>query len=68
MNSVNKSMKKDNELITNLKKLYRPPRGINRVQPLQDKIGATAQQIRQAIEILGFDREKVEQYLLGGSR
>ena len=37
-------------------------------QSLKDKTGATAKQIRQAIEKLGFDRNKVEQYLLNKSR
>jgi hypothetical protein len=36
----------------------------NKVQSLQDKIGATALQIREAIEVVGFDRVKVEQYLI----
>ena len=35
-----------------------------KVQSLQDKTGATAQEIREAIEKVGFDREKVEQYLI----
>ena len=35
-----------------------------KMQSLKDKTGATAQEIREAIEKLGFDREKVEEYLL----
>lgn len=35
------------------------------LQSLQEKIGATAEQIRKAIEKVGFDREKVEQYIEG---
>ncbi len=35
------------------------------LQSLQEKLGATAEQIRKAIEKVGFDREKVEQYIKG---
>ena len=56
-------MKKDKELLDSIK-----TRGstdnVSKVQSLQDKTGATARQIRQAIEKLGFDREKVEQFLM----
>lgn len=32
-------------------------------QSLQEKIGASAEEIRKAIEQVGFDRVKVEEYL-----
>lgn len=37
-------------------------------QSLQDKTGASAEQIRKAMEKVGFDREKVEEYLIKNSR
>ncbi len=61
-------MKRDKELITSVKKHRGSIEENIKAQSLQDKTGATAEQIRRAIEILGFDREKVEQYLLGKRR
>ncbi len=61
-------MKRDKELITSSKKHCGSIEENIKVQSLQDKTGATAEQIRRAIEILGFDRDKVEQYLLGSRR
>ncbi len=57
-------MKTDKELITSLKKHQGSIEENIKAQSLQDKTGATAEQIRRAIELLGFDREKVERYLL----
>lgn len=68
INIVNRIMKKDKELITSLKKHRGSIEENIKAQSLQDKTGATAEQIRRAIELLGFDREKVEQYLLGKRR
>lgn len=61
-------MKTDKELITSLKKHQGSIKENIKAQSLQEKTGATAEQIRRAIELLGFDREKVEQYLLGKRR
>ena len=58
-------MKKDKELITSSEKYRSPIRDSIKCQSLQDKTGATAEQIRQAIEVVGFDRDKVEQHILG---
>lgn len=35
-----------------------------KTQSLQEKTGASAEEIRKAIELLGFDRAKVEEYLI----
>jgi sulfopyruvate decarboxylase TPP-binding subunit len=67
-NSLNRIMKTDKELITSLKKHQGSIEENIKAQSLQDKTGATAEQIRRAIELLGFDREKVEQYLVGKRR
>ena len=56
-------MKKDKELIIMPQKHPGAIREKSKVLSLKDKIGATAEQIRRAIEIVGFDRDKVEQYL-----
>ncbi len=57
-------MKRDKELITRSKKHRGSIRENIKAQSLQEKTGATAEQIRRAIEIIGFDRNKVEQYIL----
>ena len=57
-------MNNDNSLVTNTSRARGNANEINKVQTLQDKTGATAKQIRKAIEQVGFDRDKVEQFLL----
>ncbi|MEO5998676.1 MAG: hypothetical protein ABIN89_18075 [Chitinophagaceae bacterium] len=56
------------DLATNRKRPHNPTTANNNEQSLQEKTGATAKQIRKAMEQVGFDRDKVEQYLLRNNK
>ena len=56
-------MNKDYGLLNSITKARGFTKETNKMQSLQDKTGATAEQIRKAMEKVGFDRDKVEQYL-----
>jgi hypothetical protein len=58
-------MKNENSLLNNRTDTRCFTNETDKMQSLQDKTGATAEQIRKAMEKVGFDREKVEQYLKG---
>ena len=36
---------------------------LGKTEGIKEKTGATAEQIRKAVEVVGFDRAKVEEYI-----